>query len=452
MRIEINKIKGFVGVSFLGCLLLTSCSNGSPVKEVDSDIDPLLDNDTDILDLNDADDLLDSDTDALVDAEIEISEICGYEPTSFDEYEDCYLDVHCKTLMECALFTVFTSIQECVETLRKGTYLEHRWYAFNREFISRAYQAGRVHINQDQFIQCIRDRYDTDDCIIAYNSLACEKRYTGAINDGDTCYIDWECASFGASCERDCSQTCCPGTCVPKAKLGEPCEFGIVDCEPDLYCSSVVGECVSGDLGASCRWDDCDIELRCDRSTCIPGTTDKRCGTCQPRLSEGASCNGSDELCGGNTRCVGLLMSTAEAICRRISEVGDSCDTWCSGNLYCDRSRINLQNPLGVCRALPGPGESCQYSENRCAGVNYICSSELICVPRNSIGEPCWGQSCEEGSYCSYVENDPYPVCVPLISAGGECVERFFCDSLICTGDEEQPGRCFDWEKEDCSF
>src|SRR5262249_39465435 len=119
----------------------------------------------------------------------------------------------------------------------------------------------------------------------------------------------------------------------------------------------------------------------------------------------------------------------------RMREVGDSCDSFCYGDLYCDGS--------GHCHALPGLSEGCS-GLTPCGGVNTICSNGS-CVLRSDAGVTCNNQSCLPGLFCTSELNDPNPKCAAPRAEGQPCAAPRHCASFLCSGNSTQVGVCLPW-------
>src|SRR5262249_6349447 len=162
---------------------------------------------------------------------------------------------------------------------------------------------------------------------------------------------------------------------------------------------------------------------------CIPGAwCDK--GTCKADLPEGGSCN-SLLQCGGETECVGLMRPVAPATCRRVTEVGDSCDWFCLGNLYCDLAGTT---GFGVCKPIPVHGQACSPLLP-CLGVDQRCSSQGQCVDRSTVNQSCTDGTCMPGMFCSDQVGAANPVCTaPLADGVLGCNRPAQCQSHVCDG------------------
>lgn len=345
-------------------------------------------------------------------------ELCGAEPVTFEDWENCYQKRWCEWLVGCVPRNRYSGVQECLDESDKLS--GGRLTAEFRERM-RAVAAERAWIDEDAFTQCLAET-SAAHCNTARSSVACATRFTGTIDDGQ-CYTDIECTSPGATCESDCTESCCLGTCRPKFEEGESCVESY-SCEPGLRCAGD-GMCWSGDIGDSCTYDlDCDPNAWCND------------GNCEADLPLGAACT-SILQCSGDTLCIGLsIVDPSPGQCLSVSKPGDRCDNVCYGNLYCDAS--------GTCRNLPGLGESCSAFTS-CRGVDLVCSNGL-CVLRSDIGEACSGsQPCQPGLFCTSELNDSNPVCAPPGGTEAPCADPSQCESYLCSGDTGQPGECLAW-------
>lgn len=365
----------------------------------------------------------DAETDAPPDADADadapprnLTEICGAEPVTFDDWERCYRKRWCEWRVGCLPMNSYLDVQECinrsddVEDGRLGAELRER---------KRAVEQGRGSIDVAAFTQCLLDTSGAL-CNTARYSVACAKRFTGTIGDGNDCYTDIECLSPGATCESSCTDACCLGTCQPKLKFEAPCDLDD-SCEPGLVCNQT---CRRGDIGTPCtNLFDCDSNSWCNA------------GLCAADLAPGSACT-SRSQCGGDTTCTGLsIIDQQPGQCLSISRPGDPCDFICYGNLYC---------ASGTCHDLPKLGDSCS-AFTPCSGVDTICSNG-VCASREGENASCSSTTlCQPGLFCSSEVNEPRPLCVPPRGAGQPCTKPSHCESHLCSSITDEPGVCLPW-------
>lgn len=348
---------------------------------------------------------------------IDLTEICGAEPVTLEDWEDCYLKRWCDAVVGCSSMNPFRDVQECVA--RVDAWVGGRLGAERRER-KRAVEQGRASLDVAAFAQCLADTSHAF-CDTAQFSVACATRFHGMLGNGADCYTDIECSSPGATCESSCSDACCQGTCQPKLEQGQACRF-YDSCEPGLVCHNT---CRSGDIGTPCGSDrDCDSSAWC------------KAGTCVVDLAQGAACTGLSQ-CGGETTCVGLsIIDSRPGWCLRISHAGDPCDFACYGSLYCDAS--------GTCRDLPELGQSCA-SFIPCRGVDTFCSNGQ-CVLLGDAGASCVSsQACRPGLFCGSDLNQPSPTCLAPGDTGQPCTDPAHCQSHLCSGTTGKAGVCLAW-------
>ncbi|HWU90772.1 MAG TPA: hypothetical protein VN253_26080 [Kofleriaceae bacterium] len=347
----------------------------------------------------------------------DLAEICGAQPVTLDDWEDCYQRRYCENLVGCSSLNSYRDVQECAA--RNDDVASGRLSA-ERRARRRAVEHGRASIDVAAFTQCLVD-LDRAHCNTARSSVACATRFVGTVGDGGACSTDFECVSPGATCAADCADACCLGTCRPRFKQGEACDLAD-SCEPGLVCH---GTCLSGDIGAPCvNLRDCDQVAWCNA------------GTCAADLTPGAACTSLSQ-CGGETTCIGLsIVDPTPGQCLSISRPGDRCDFACYGNLYCD--------PSGTCRELPVLGQSCS-SFVPCRGVDTFCSNG-VCVDRGDNGATCSGtKPCRPGLFCTDELGDPTPTCAARRVVGEACAAPGHCSSHLCSGSTGQPGICLPW-------
>jgi hypothetical protein len=352
----------------------------------------------------------------------DLAAICGAVPVTFDDWEDCYKKRRCDFEVGCIPENAYRDVQECLDS---GDAVEGGRLSAERRVRKRAVTEGRASINVDAFTRCLTETSGAH-CNTTQFYVPCAIRFLGTIGDGAACDADVECASPGAECVSSCSDACCTGTCQPKVKEGLPCSSSS-PCEPGLQCHRV---CIAGDINTPCASDrDCDPNAWCDVQARL----------CKADFAPGAACTNPLQ-CGGQTSCVGLsVSSTNPGHCLRISRVGDTCDAFCYGNLFCDGA---------FCRALPGPGQACPLVS--CAGVDTVCSND-VCVARSAAGVSCGAQTCLPGLFCTSKLNDPSPTCAARRTEGEPCADPSHCESYLCSGNSVQPGVCLAWS-DTCSL
>jgi hypothetical protein len=368
----------------------------------------------------------DGDVDAPVDGPPEptdLASMCGAVPTTVADWERCYRKRECEMRVHCDERNQFTDVQECIDKIDAVERGRLSFEEFERE---RAIAGGTAAIDETTFTQCLIDLRPSN-CINPLLLPSCALRFTGTTPDSQSCYTDIECASPGARCAtQSCTDSCCPGTCVPRAKLGESC-MDFFACEPGLVCSVGSLECVNGDIGSSCADDyECIPHAWCDD------------GTCRADLPEDSPCD-SILQCAPETVCVGLMRPVEPAKCRRATQEGDICDWFCLGNLYCDLSGTQ---GFGVCRSLPTHGESGCSLFLPCIGVNDICTNG-VCLERDDINEPCSDGTCLPGLFCTDQLGAASPVCkARLADNTAGCNQPGQCQSYVCGSNGSILGDC----------
>jgi len=354
---------------------------------------------------------------------VDLAAMCGAMPETVEEWERCYLKRYCETIVHCVEDNLYSNAQECIDLVDAVSGGMLSFEAHERE---RSIAAGRASLDRAAFTQCLVE-LSPKRCATAWTAPACATRYAGTIPDNQSCYSDAECVSPGARCESQiCSDSCCLGTCKARPKLGYPCG-GFVECEPGLVCGLTSHTCVTGDVNTPCGdpFGGCDAGAWCDA------------GICKVDRVEGDPCD-SLLQCGGETSCVGLRREIEPARCRRVTEIGDTCDWYCLGNLYCD-----LSNPqgFGVCRELPKHGEGCGLF-TPCVGQNERCERGL-CVARAAVNQPCSDGDCLPGLFCTDQLGATNPVCRDRMTDGElGCNQPAQCQSYICDGSQSASGEC----------
>jgi hypothetical protein len=134
---------------------------------------------------------------------------------------------------------------------------------------------------------------------------ACNELRTVA--EGEACNATPDAAHVIRRCDEKAGLTCgqASGLCQRPIALGGSCQQGDVPCSGEAFCLD--GVCrARGKQGAACMVSEgCLTGLFCN-------------GTCQPRAAAGGSCQQS--LCVESAECL------TDAICRRLRNLGESCD------------------------------------------------------------------------------------------------------------------------------
>ncbi|HSR97995.1 MAG TPA: hypothetical protein VLM79_13135 [Kofleriaceae bacterium] len=350
----------------------------------------------------------------------DLTQICGAQPVTLDDWEDCYRKRFCDAMVGCSSGNPFLDVDECVARIDDLT--SGRLEAERRER-KRAVDQGRASLNAGRFEQCLRDLSHASCNADASRGLDCAMRFDGTVDDNATCNNDIDCRSPGATCAAGCSSAdaCCLGTCQPRRRMGQSCSFSS-DCEPGFECHDT---CVSGDSGTPCASDDhCDPGAWCNS------------GRCADDLAPDAPCHRATQ-CGGETTCVGLsVIDSRPGKCLRISHAGDHCDDLCFGNLYCDAS--------GTCRDLPTVAQSCTASGS-CRGIDTFCNAGQ-CALLGILGATCTNSgACRRGSFCSSELGTSPATCVPPGNPGQSCTAPDHCESFLCSGSTGRLGACNAW-------
>ncbi len=186
---------------------------------------------------------------------------------------------------------------------------------------------------------------------------------TGAVNTGQLCQNDIECATTGAQCEINPSvpfpgNQCTDYTCRAPVPAGMMCTGGAI-CRPEDHCvrkimGADISFCATGEAGQACDGDD-----DCDQGAFCNGGMDNgtAMGICTNAKAEGATCK-TDEECMGELSCVGNF-GAVNGICRNVRTAGATCDTnnffySCHGHQVCTTTAANT---AGTCGPAPGLGQ-----------------------------------------------------------------------------------------------
>ena len=207
--------------------------------------------------------------------------------------------------------------------------------------------------------------------------------------EGGSCVRDLECMA-PLTCDF---RLAVPGTCGPRAELGESCaRRGCVD---GLRCLTRTDEgtmtCeVPLPLGASCaHMLEGTTGLMCDGGACVDGV-------CRPRPEAGEPCgDGIYELCAPGLFC---LREIGIRMCTPLRAIREPCfeDRYCTPDTYCEAGYGCLPRvPLaGSCDCGPTGCPSC-FAGLLCVGA----TGASRCVEPPRVGERCH-DVCGPGSYC----------------------------------------------------
>lgn len=241
--------------------------------------------------------------------------------------------------------------------------------------------------------------------------------------------LDAPCAA-SPECEADL--ICHGGTCRPRRKLGDSCQFDATlpsTCEPGLACDVVpwvrglTGTCVRPqpeNAPCSFHWS-CQPGLLCSDVdwSAFPSSAPTR-GTCRAPDDEGTACRGS----------------------RYAVYVGEQCAAGAS----CDLS-------MQICRAAPTRGQPCTPSRNACTGVDTYCKPSGngdtgTCTGPAALNEPCAfpldadttvSIPCAQG-WCD--RTNTFSCRPPTKPLGAVCAQDAECASNRCAVQQDQSLKC----------
>jgi hypothetical protein len=248
-------------------------------------------------------------------------------------------------------------------------------------------------------------------------SLACDDVFVGTKTQGEACDFDQLC-SGDLFCKPGANGTC-PGTCEPRAALGEPCNVHRQLCEKGLQCTGF------GDREGTCVAPKVEEDGACFFLTQCPSGQfcDTGAGRCKDVIAEGQPCN--------SFGCERPLYCTGNpGTCERLPELGEPCEFTCADGAVCSVSGTCVVEPteLGApCADAFFPcgtqtGLQCRRSDNTCIGP----------LP---LGAPCGGET--GTSDCDFGWCDRF--------GSGKC-EPWKAFGEACTRDEGScgPFECFD--------
>jgi hypothetical protein len=342
-------------------------------------------------------------------------------PWTYETLRGALHAADCAAMLRCDPLVQFQSVEECVANFdRKSDGARTKYLRGLKEALDHRTAA----LDQVGVTRCLAE-LNSGTCPASLASPACKAMLVGMRAAGAACFSNEECAS-GSCAGLDAEQACGAGTCSGQAAIGQACSAQTA-CVAGAHCvgNGAGSVCESGDAGARCALHaDCDDELWCNG------------GTCTADLAAGASCR-DDAACGGGTVCVGDLFGAGVGVCGKVTAVGDVCDDYCFGAVYCRRRPA----ANGSCQALPKEGEACNLAFGRCAGVDLYCDESDKCMRLPDLGEPCTA-FCKVGLFCTTeVTGEIEGTCSALAATGAPCARDGNCASYHC----DDNNKCAEW-------
>lgn len=303
------------------------------------------------------------------------------------------------------------------------------------EITACADQLGDACVFASTYPDCVGDG---PDMLYPYHDLH------GSGAPGAPCFAQVQCASghcsaVGGSCGR-CQRARAPGeTCdgaddlcvdascsagvceLPGSKLGETCiDYGSGECQAPLYCHNdgdvTQGVCkLRGQLGAACSQErECATDLLCDGDVCVARLADgAACGDLPGACASGFCADGvcgvpeagrgvgepcalercrNDLICQDNV-CQEFNTVEAGGACANSSQAGDGCVAGLYCQLDCEQGSCE---GAGVCRVLPGVGETCGFlgdcdADATCVDFGFDDQHHQtgVCQRRGAAGDAC---------------------------------------------------------------
>ncbi len=393
-------------------------------------------------------------TDAATDAqEIDaVADACAKNELSVDEFFTCLSRQICVVYADCIGSNA--SFLDC-DDLPISIFGDLR-PAEAKVLIASSMQMGRVQWNPTAAKQCV-DMLTSRQCGLFKNNQdvfdLCTA-ITGAVNNGDRCQHDIECATQGAQCQSPAGggNTCTDYTCRAPVAAGQMCTNGAF-CRPQDHCVSRfqgadISFCATGEAGQACDNDgDCDIGLFCNGGT----NNQTAAGICTLAKQAGSTCK-TDEECQGELACVGNF-GAVNGICRDVRQPNAVCDTnnftySCHGNQLCETPGANM---TGTCKTAPQLGEPCGVMSGTASYCGFFMACENgLCREPGAIGDACTRSNvfgggfqdpngCNLGLFCDIdLSGNPMGTCRAPQADGAACSRDSNCESAHCTPSSPQ--------------
>ena len=211
---------------------------------------------------------------------------------------------------------------------------------------SKAVAAGRMVYDPDKGQQCL-DALAAATCQETFGDVGgppavCLQALEGQVQDGGSCWDDFECrpASW-------CDSSACPGTCKRRASLLQPCSSG----------------------------DSCEAGLACQYDPTVTAAV------CKTVLAPNAICTVSDAVCGPGLYCDAL--ASGRCVSQRTS---GSCTRWeeCLGPEYVCSGLVPAPMVPGVCALASRVNQGCTVGYNLCPGGTWCRTA----TGTQAFGEP----------------------------------------------------------------
>jgi hypothetical protein len=318
-----------------------------------------------------------------------------YTPTtSTQQFIDQLIDAECAYAARCGTFP------------DKNTCLDFYHSMLSPGLGSMAYSVdqGRTILNASGEAACIQALTNLSCSLKLSGSSAaddaCSSMVVGTIASGGDCIDSGECKP-GLECDQGtCTDSCCPGVCVPTKPLAA--------------------------VGGSCTGDSTCVDTAYCKQTYNSATLTFD-GICQARLAIGASCTDYGS-CVSTAQCVGTYGSqTCVALAKDgapCASSGVSCENMTS---YCDPVKGTCQPRIkeGSPCAIPDAGAIAAYSAG-CMGFTQCKNG--VCTRLPTVGEACDSPDAAGIDECNLVgkcvggfcqANPPQPVCTVAVAKAG---------------------------------
>jgi hypothetical protein len=309
----------------------------------------------------------------------------------YQDYDQALQQAKCERAARCGLFPDEASCMGFARVVANDS-------------LAGAIAANKVHYDGGRALLCV-DAISKQSCDLTADDshimpVACQQMFVGAIQGGDNCSINEECAS--GLCNLPDAQTCpetgcCVGTCKPvqqPAAAGGGCARNI-DCNAGLVCGGdQLCHKPAGEGGA------CFLDAECTTGMGCVGASGNGPGACHTLPHDGQACpylRCADE----SEHC-----DQTSHTCQHVGLAGAPCPVG-------DECGRGYECTSGQCTAVPTLGMACA---RQCGGDAWCQPNDQTpgkgtCIKPLANGAVCDGFDECESFYCQ--DQDPEDLCLP---------------------------------------